>query len=42
MRKIFLGALVGVALAVNVQSSNEMNLETMGPDNTPLLTVRVP
>jgi hypothetical protein len=28
--------------AVNVQSSDEMNLETMGPDNTPLLTVRVP
>jgi hypothetical protein len=27
--------------AVNVQSSDEMNLETLGPDATPLLTVRV-
>jgi hypothetical protein len=28
--------------AVNVQSSDEMALETMGRDNTPILTVRVP
>ena len=27
--------------AVNVQSSEEMNLQTLGPDNTPLLIVRV-
>jgi hypothetical protein len=27
--------------AVNVQSSEEMNLQTLGPDNTPVLTVRV-
>jgi hypothetical protein len=27
--------------AVNVQSSAEMNLQTLGPDNTPVLTVRV-
>jgi len=27
--------------AVNVQSSEELGLQTMGPDNVPLLTVRV-
>jgi len=27
--------------AVNVQSSEEMNLQTLGPDNTPVLVVRV-
>jgi hypothetical protein len=27
--------------AYNVQSSDEMNLQTLGPDNTPLLIVRV-
>ena len=27
--------------AVNVQSSAEMNLQTLGPDNNPLLVVRV-
>jgi hypothetical protein len=27
--------------ALNVQTSQEMNLQTLGPDNTPLLIVRV-
>jgi hypothetical protein len=28
-------------MAMNVQSSEEMGLQTMGPDNMPVLTVRV-